>query len=120
MGCQLSPLPVVQVTYCLMLDLEQGDLVQCLRHSGSIKGEASATPYNQIHTSRLSLHEGPVRHGEQWYAHVKPRLYDFSEAVHRMRASSNLRFQYLLGNHEQRRHILAEQLPHLSHVLLRR
>ena len=94
-------------TYCLMLDCEEGDLVQCLRQR---TGE-------HIHVSRLSVHAEPTRHAQSWHTHVRPRLHTFAAFVHRMRHSRVLRYRYLLGGPAQRRSILVEGLPHLSDVL---
>ena len=96
-------------TYCLMLGMEVGNLVQCAR----------AKQGSTIHITRIEMSEEPMRHADNWHAHVLPALYAFADAVHRMRASTRLRHTYLVGGIEQRRRALAREVPHLSAILLR-
>jgi hypothetical protein len=95
-------------TYCLMLGADVGDLVQCVRQGGGSKG-------SEIQISRVELNEPPTHHRAAWHAHVRPRLQDFAELVHRLRDSTAFRFRYLLA--ADRSAFLAEELPHLRRQL---
>ena len=113
-GSIKSPPPfydeVQLATYCLMLNHEEGDLVQCLREEG---GDG----VSNILITRLSLTAEPTRHGANWKEHVLPRLYAFARAVHNLRVCRKSRYRYLLSRPQQRRRLLAEAMPHLSVVL---
>ena len=86
--------------YMLMLGLEAGDLVQCLRTAAG----------TQMHVSRVSLDAAPLCHRESWHAHVLPRLYGFAEAVLRFRSCAALRYSYLLQP-ERRAELLRRECP---------
>jgi hypothetical protein len=99
------------VTYCLMLGVTDGDLVQCVRHHGAAAGQT-------ILVTRVSLHAPPMCHGANWHVHLLPRLYAFARLVLRARRCRALRYAYVLGGPAKRRRILADALPHLSAVLV--
>ena len=64
--------------------------------------------------ARLGLHEPPLFLAAGWQTHVLPRLYAFAEAVHRLRASTALRYHYLLAAEHERNRWIQNELPHLS------
>ena len=97
-------------TYCLMLGLSEGDMVQCARHDRTAGGET-------IYVTRTSLHGGPLDHAASWHTHVRPRLYEFAAFVHRVRECHALRYRYVLGDAAQRRAVLTEGLPYLRGAL---
>lgn len=90
-------------TYCLMLGVPAGELVQCVRGKSA----------SRVLVTRVGLDDVPLRHGDAWRTHVLPRLYAFAEAVHMWRRASELRYAYLLGDEETRRALVAQALPHL-------
>lgn len=90
------------VTYCLMLGATDGDLVQCVR---------SVAHGCQIHIARVNLLAAPLRHADSWHLHIKPRLYAFARFVRAMRASTAMRFAWLLGSVHERRALVKAHLP---------
>ena len=70
--------------------------------------------------TRLEIAAPPTHHADSWHAHVRPRLHAFARLVARMRRDRTLRYRYLFAPRfgpEQRKHVLAEALPHLSDAL---
>lgn len=108
-----------------MLGASCGDLVQCVRSGAANldkKAEKKAgedasdggAASSHIHISRVALHEAPMQHAIAWDLHVKPRLYAFAAFIHALRASTALRYEWLLGDGAAKRALVARMMPHLA------
>ena len=97
-----NPLPLYDhiqlAVYMKMLEVEHGDLVQC------VHGAASRPT---IQVSRVSLGVAPLclpasANGDLWTEVIVPRLYAFTATVHKLRSEELLRLAFLNGSREER------------------
>ena len=138
------------ITYAFMYDTSEAELVQVVRNEESItetnqyniKKDATqqtnkesdkqslSTKERQMHSSsvtitssRISLDDPIMKHRENWYATVLPRLRSFVDAVYSIRSDDDKRYRLLRaaamassgGDDKEWWHILHNECPFLKH-----
>lgn len=116
---------IQMAVYMKMLDVTQGDLVQCLN-----------TDRATIKVSRISLHEFPLgpqyrrrapassgdnesekdagsRHGDLWTSVILPRLYQYTAMLHKVRSDELSRLAFLNGMPSERLEMLRRECDFL-------
>lgn len=108
---------IQMAVYMKMLQLTQGDLVQCLN-----------TDRASIKVSRISLSELPLSSrrelgcggsngdsgdGNLWTSVVLPRLYQYTAAIHKLRSNDLLRLAFLNGSPKERLEMLQRECAFL-------
>lgn len=94
---------IQSAVYMKMVGLEHGDLVQYMHHD-----------QGSIHVTRIGLAEPPLRTGDAWRTIVLPRLYQYVDAVYKVREDAMLRLSFLNGTPEEQETMVKGFLPFLD------
>eukprot|EP00929_Paragymnodinium_shiwhaense_P086442 TRINITY_DN46952_c0_g2_i1.p1 TRINITY_DN46952_c0_g2~~TRINITY_DN46952_c0_g2_i1.p1 ORF type:complete len:425 (-),score=103.32 TRINITY_DN46952_c0_g2_i1:410-1684(-) len=105
---------VIQLcTYCRILGLEHGHLVQSLRTTRRDKQKQGTDDTRDVLVSRLSFAAGSM-HRKGWDGTVLPSLYAFADAIYAARRDDGLRYRLVAADAAERQAIVESLCPHLA------
>jgi hypothetical protein len=102
---------IQMAVYLKMLDLQEGDLVQCLSED-EVRIQVSRISWDTypLNVSRITL----GNKGNLWNSLVVPRLYKYATTIKNFRENKDLRLSYLNGTSKERMDMLKRECDFLS------
>lgn len=126
------------VSYMIMTGSKYGDLVQSVSRrkvvnakrceeiiiidedpnessvSHTVTNRIEEVEEEQFHISRVTLNDTLYNHQQHWETVIMPRVYVFRDMIVALRNDDGLRAQYLLGEDEEKRHIISQHCPYFD------